>query len=491
MKLTTLRIYILMVSLTASLSLSAQVEEAEFRPIVRLHTADSPYAPYDDSLLSGFLQSGGRPLQSGFLQIPFVGDPVWVYVGEKDSTQFMAYSSGYQVLPAAAPSRSFSYLLERYGVRADITTAPTRWVQRYTFPDTLADKGFLIDIDHSATGAGCEDMDFYFVDRRTVEAHKRGYADSPQQPDEYYYARFSHTFKTFNVRREKVKLADGSSEARCKAAFTFDLKPGEVLTVESSVSSVSAAQACLQLTGVNPPRSLAQARKKRPAPAPAYVADNTSPNTSSSLPVKPRVNPKKPVDRTLKPPRPSSAVAVSEQKDPWSSILEVGTMDASLRAAFFTALGQLKSELPELKKQTDAAPLLKALLERYPHSLHPQADAAATDSLLRHYARNLLHGKAADGSAFTTDHALWFVANAIGFRPAENGEVAIVRPLFNVVTFHYTGSRRLVFHTRGNTPQRLRVTRPRWNGAALSAPSIASSELLKGGILQVNCEREY
>ena len=94
-----------MVSLTVSLSLSAQVEEAEFRPIVRLHTADSPYAPYDDSLLSGFLQSGGRPLQSGFLQIPFVGDPVWVYVGEKDSTQFMAYSSGYQVLPAAAPSR--------------------------------------------------------------------------------------------------------------------------------------------------------------------------------------------------------------------------------------------------------------------------------------------------------------------------------------------------------------------------------------------------
>ena len=438
MKLTTLRIYILMVSLTALLSLSAQVEEAEFRPIVRLHTADSPYAPYDDSLLSGFLQSGGRPLQSGFLQIPFVGDPVWVYVGEKDSTQFMAYSSGYQVLPAAAPSRSFSYLLERYGVRADITTAPTRWVQRYTFPDTLADKGFLIDIDHSATGAGCEDMDFYFVDRRTVEAHKRGYADSPQQPDEYYYARFSHTFKTFNVRREKVKLADGSSEARCKAAFTFDLKPGEVLTVESSVSSVSAAQACLQLTGANPPRSLAQARKKRPAPAPAYVADNTSPNTSSSLPVKPRVNPKKPVDRTLKPPRPSGAVAVSEQKDPWSSILEVGTMD----------------------------------------------------SLLRHYARNLLHGKAADGSAFTIDHAIWFVANAIGFRPAENGEVAIVRPLFNVVTFHYTGSRRLVFHTRGNTPQRLRVTRPRWNGAALSAPAIASSELLKGGILQVNCERE-
>ena len=124
-------------------------------------------------------------------------------------------------------------------------------------------------------------------------------------------------------------------------------------------------------------------------------------------------------------------------------------------------------------------------------SLHPQADAAATDSLLRHYARNLLHGKAADGSAFTIDHALWFVANAIGFRPAENGEVVIVRPLFNVVTFHYTGSRRLVFHTRGNTPQRLRVTRPRWNGAALSAPAIASSELLKGGILQVNCEREY
>ena len=66
-----------------------------------------------------------------------------------------------------------------------------------------------------------------------------------------------------------------------------------------------------------------------------------------------------------------------------------------------------------------------------------------------------------------------------------------MRPLFNVVTFHCTGSRRLVFHTRGNTPQRLRIIRPRWNGAALSAPSIASSELLKGGILQVNCEREY
>ncbi|MGM9693704.1 MAG: glycoside hydrolase domain-containing protein [Alloprevotella sp.] len=484
-------IYILMVCLTASLSLSAQVEEAEFRPIVRLHAADSPFAPYDDSLLSGFLQSGGRPLQSGFLQIPFVGDPVWIYVGEKDSTQFMAYSSGFQVLPAAAPTRSYSYLLERYGVRADITTSPTRWVQRYTFPDTLADKGFLIDIDHSATGAGCEDMDFYFVDRRTVEAHKRGYADSPQQPDEFYYARFSHTFKTFNIRREKVKLADGTSEARCKAAFTFDLKPGEVLTVESSVSSVSAAQACLQLTGANPPRSLAQARKKRPAPVPEYVASNTSSSKTSSTqpPVKPRVNPKKPVDRTLKPPRPTTAVAAAEQKDPWSDVLEVGTVDASLRAAFFTALGQLRGAYSEINRKADAAPLLKLLLERYPQDLHPQADAAATDSLLRSYARNLLHGKAADGTAFTNAHALWFVANAIGFRPAENGEVAIVRPLFNVVTLHYTGGRRLVFHTRGNTPQRQRVTRPRWNGAALPAPAIASSELLKGGILQVNCEK--
>ena len=64
-------------------------------PITRFHSTNSPYTQYNDQFLSGFLQTSSvLNSRNGFLQLPFVGDPLLVYVGEKDSTQFMAYASG-------------------------------------------------------------------------------------------------------------------------------------------------------------------------------------------------------------------------------------------------------------------------------------------------------------------------------------------------------------------------------------------------------------
>ena len=49
--------------------------------------------------------------------MPFVGNPVWVYVGEKDSTQFMAYASGYEFAEGLPPGKCRARLT-RYDIRA-------------------------------------------------------------------------------------------------------------------------------------------------------------------------------------------------------------------------------------------------------------------------------------------------------------------------------------------------------------------------------------
>ena len=87
-------------------------------PMTRFHDKDSKYTYYNNNFLSGFMQSAHvNDANDGFLQLPFVGEPLLRYVGEKDSTQFMAYASGYEFYQRDDAAKRYDVLYTRYGVK--------------------------------------------------------------------------------------------------------------------------------------------------------------------------------------------------------------------------------------------------------------------------------------------------------------------------------------------------------------------------------------
>ena len=479
------------------LSLHAQrLTDGSLRPLTRLHAADSPYAPYDDRLLSGFLLSSGEDGRTGFLHMPFLGDPIWLYIGEKDSTQFMAYATGCDNLRHNPATGHISALLQRYKVQTEIDYRDNCATFVCHYPDTTSEKGFLIDLDHSATGEGCDDMEMDFIDRRTVRAHKRSYIGAATAPDEYLFTRFSHPFKTFNIRKEKVKLSDGTAEARYKVAFTFDLAAHEPLTVETAVSAHSSDAAYFALCGRQPARHFADNRRKRPADplkeawakAQQQESRQDSPRQDDSRTPSPATRPAAANRSRHRPHRATGHMGghVRPQtpqtpEDPWAGIIEVGTLDAALRTGFFTALSHLRS-LTSKRETASAEALVATLLRHYPDTLHADASPAATDSLLRAHTQAFIAGD--NAAILTLPHTAWYLLNAIGLRPSQEG-LRIHRPMFNVATLYYSGNRRFIFHTRGNAPHHVDAAQPKFNGNRLEQPLIADSQLLRGGLLQV------
>lgn len=478
------------------------------RPITRFHTTDSPYTTYANNFLSGFLQSPSDQSLEGFLQIPFVGDPLLVYVGEKDSTQFMAYASGYQFasstnFSSTTEPQNYSVNYTRYHIKAEVENQPAYSIQRFTYPDTLAEKGFLIDLDHANSGAINEDMDIVFIDKRTVRAYKRSY--DAQGGALYYVAHFSHPFNKWNIRREVVRLENGQREHRCKAALVFDaLKPGEQLTVTSAVSALStdAAYAQLHLTGGN--KHFSDQRKPRPkedAPAP-LLAQNTPSKQSSTDGRTPNNNKVKPSNNAAQSATSSQSAAassVSATSQPIERIgkgsfsplpwLEISTREAEMQAAFTALISQLRNNVPALKRATNAVEFIDALAALYVEptvaddSVTIQSEGnASAHSLLQRYAQSIF-----TGNQLTTAQASWFVFQSLGLVPdARATQFNLVRPAFNVVTMQLPRTRRFILHAKNNTASHPLIQKASWQHQVLTEPYVLTREqFLRGGILEL------
>ena len=411
-------------------------------PATRFHEKDSPFTFYNNNLLSGFLQSTSNDnLANGFLQIPFVGDPLLVYVGEKDSTQFMAYASGYTLQQPQPNTYQVDYT--RYGILANLQNMPAYCVQHYTFPDTTADKGFLLDIDNAGVGPQNEDMNVVFIDKRTIRAYKRSEKAESGVPDLYYVAHFSHPFTKWNVRREVVRLENGQRERRCKAAFMFELPKSEVLTVTSAVSAVStdAAYALVQSNG-----------------AKKHFSDKRQPK------------PKTDDSRLLAQNRPSPQQRTSTTK-------------AHPHATASTAaLKQLQRHHLKAKQAIDALSFIDAITPLYPTGA--TTDAQEADSVLRQTAQALFTGQ-----QMTDAQAAWFIFNALGFVPDDNNRFRLVRPLFNVATLQLPRTRRLIIHTKNNTPRNCHIKQAILMHQPLTSDTTFSREqLIKGGIMEIKMQ---
>lgn len=460
-------------------------------PTVRFHKTDSPYHPYFDNLLSGFMQNAHQSSSvGGFLQMPFVGDPALVYIGEKDTTQFMAYASAYE-MQKDDEKKHFSAYLTRYEIHAEITQMPTFCIQQYTFPDTLTSKGFLLDIDNASNGKICEDMDIVFLDRQTIRAYKRSLMSDTDTPDLFYVAHFSHPFHQWNIRREVVTLENGQKEKRCKAAFVFDIGKGDKLTVKSYVSSLSTNEALVQLNLKNKGFKVSD-KRMHTASTPSLIAQNTlskntnrkanssekSGNTSSSRLAR---------NNTYPQPSQNTNSSSTSYNSSATDIIDISTRDAELKAAFSIALSQIK-KMASKHQKTDALALIDFITTHYAKATSRIAhtSVASTDSLIRKYANQIFaHGP----TKTSIEETAWFLFNAMGFVPDENSinqSYRLVRPMFNVVTLRLPRGRRFIIHCKRNSTKNLYIeTANMIHQAPLDSLNISRSMLTKGGILEL------
>lgn len=229
--------------------LSLPIQAQSLHPVTRFHAGECYPRYYDDYFLSGFLQSTdtlATDATQGILQMPFVGKVELSYIGEKDSTQYVAYATRYHLRerPTNNP-QTYTVKLQRYGIQAFIQSYEDYSVQRYAFPDTLAAKGFLIDLDHMRRESDNENMKVTLIDRYTLRACKR----KGSQDAIYYYVRFSHPYDTWSIRQDKIELKNGLKDPRCKVTLTFALEKGEPLLVRSAVSTHSTNEAYRKVEG--------------------------------------------------------------------------------------------------------------------------------------------------------------------------------------------------------------------------------------------------
>ncbi len=472
-------------------------------PLFHFHenaAQQSSYA-YRDNFFSGFMQSMGAENLNGFLQMPFIGRPILVYVGEKDSTQYMAYASSYNNLDKTeeyTAQSDLNFFLNRYGIKANVKVHGSLAEQTYVFPDTVAEKGFLIDIDHALNDLEEENMSVRFVDHQTICAFKK--RKSGTEPTLYYYARFSKCFDSYNIRRESVTLKNGNRESRLKAVFTFDLQKDEPLKVVSAVSSASADAAYAAVEGHMPKSALTgplvasapkrSAANKTVAQSSPSVSDkqkkttiSASSQTTSRPASKPRVTKPSSADSRKTTGRSSSA---SDSR--MSDKLVVETRDAALRTSFYVAL-ECVMQVPAFRKLKGVS----EFVEKLSSEMLPEADTLAVhaDSLIKHYVAGSMSGAStaedADGK-----QAMRFIVCAMGLYPqkaqgAEDKlEYRLEHPSFNVVTLYFNDNRRFILHVKNASALPTAIKSVTFNGEKLVQPFVVDQkQLLRGGVMAV------
>lgn len=463
-------------------------------------TAVNNGAGYHDNFFSGFMQGEKSDSLNGFLQMPFIGRPLLVYIGEKDSTQYMAYASSYNSLQNSSQSElpvwdKYSFMLNRYGVKADVKSIDNIVEQIYTYPDTTAEKGFLVDIDHALGGLPDENMSVRFVDHQTICAFKRCSAANAKTL--YYYARFSKRFDSYNIRRESVILKDGSREARLKAVFTFDLAKDEPLKVVSAVSERSADDAYALVEGSMPKSALT---KPLLASVPKSMGNSVNVaragNAKKTAESKPTTalasNKTRGAERTSRSTstqkRHSTSAPSVVASNGLADKVVAETRDAALRTAFYAALERVM-QISAFKKVTSAADFVQKLSTEMlseSDTLKQQAD-----TIVKRYVAGCMNGSStstdADGKG-----AMRFLLCSIGLYPeqaepsSEELSYTIVRPLFNVVTFYYADNRRFILHVKNASAANADIRTATFNGAKLDFPPVVSQkQLLRGGVLAV------
>lgn len=194
---------------------------------------------YEDSLINGFshthLSGTGCADYGDILIMPTVG--AQILDNQVDTIQNLPYASGFSHATEIAEPGYYSVDLDRYGIKAEMTSSKRVALHRFTFPASN-DPGMIVDMDYSIQHQTNLDMVLEVVSDTELRGYKMTkYWAFDQQI--YFYAKFSRPFTAEMVRDTIVSVKKGEPYARCKALLKFQpTKKGDQLLVKVGVSAV-------------------------------------------------------------------------------------------------------------------------------------------------------------------------------------------------------------------------------------------------------------
>lgn len=192
---------------------------------------------YADTLMNGFSQthlSGTGCADYGdFLLMPTTGEQA---CNPQDySRQNLPFASSFSHRNETGLPGYYSVFLERYRVKAEITSAARSAIYRFTYPQS-ENAGMIIDLDYSVQHQTNTDMRVEVVNDTEIKGYKLSrYWAFDQQAS--FYAKFSKPF-TYTILRDTLTDQNGNPQPRCKALLKFKTKKDEQVLAKIGISVV-------------------------------------------------------------------------------------------------------------------------------------------------------------------------------------------------------------------------------------------------------------
>ncbi|MDL2211140.1 GH92 family glycosyl hydrolase [Bacteroides sp. OttesenSCG-928-M17] len=193
---------------------------------------------YDDVTINGFshthLSGTGCGDYGDVLIMPTVGPQEYHTMGSE--SQQMAYASPFTHEKETAQPGYYSVILDRYGVKAELTATPRAAIHRYTFPKT-EEAGFILDLDYSLQRQTNEEMELEVISDTEIRGRKK---TAYWAFDQYinFYARFSKPFTCTLVTDSMALDPQGPLLPTAKALLRFHTNENEQVLIKVGISAV-------------------------------------------------------------------------------------------------------------------------------------------------------------------------------------------------------------------------------------------------------------
>lgn len=193
---------------------------------------------YDDTTINGFshthLSGTGCGDYGDVLLMPTVGEQDVHPTGSE--SQQMAYASPFKHENEVAEPGYYSVFLERYNVKAELTSTSRVALHRYTFPAS-EEAGFILDLDYSLQRQKNEEMELEVISDTEIRGRKKTvYWAFDQYVN--FYAKFSKPF-TYQMVTDSVALdPEGPLQPTAKVLIQFATQADEQVLVKVGISAI-------------------------------------------------------------------------------------------------------------------------------------------------------------------------------------------------------------------------------------------------------------
>jgi predicted alpha-1,2-mannosidase len=193
---------------------------------------------YNDTSINGFshthLSGTGCCDLGDVLLMPTVGKQHVEFLGSESQTK--AYASPFSHKSETATPGYYSVMLDRYGVRAELTATQRAGIHRYTFSNTDS-AGVILDFDYSLERQENSDMWVRAISDTEIIGHKQTHGWSLFHYTNFYI-KFSRPF-TYTLVNDTAYDKNGKAWPQCKMLLHFDLGTNNnVLMAKVGVSAV-------------------------------------------------------------------------------------------------------------------------------------------------------------------------------------------------------------------------------------------------------------